>query len=190
MKIIKVSSVDELLTAIEEQILGFRPEDSLVVVGMKANAPTARVDLEATADMKAALISALPYWQDSGVLVVQYGMTPARPDLEQILPGIQIIGAFQFCDLGGIGVILEWDGTVIGMHQSSVGTRADKIKAAEKINDADEAEMLAVAAYKSGDGATAWIMHDRARDLGKSSSTLESLARHLLEAIPPSEGTL
>ena len=177
------------------RVLGFVPTDSLVILAT-GGAPTARVDLVDSAALAEGLAPALPHWQASPVVLVVYG-TPAdlgriHADLGEILPGVTPVDLFAVTDahtvdLDGTREAIDYAPTGTSLDAVPVGFDRDSVatEQAASVTDADTAVTLAVEAYLAGNGALAWIFHDRALDLGSTVVRLAVLAVHLTKAIAP-----
>lgn len=152
------------------RLIGFHPQNSLVVLPI-GNGPTARVDLESPSALAESLAMARSHW--GTVLVLIYTdsrekFTIFEAAVPAILPGITVVD-------------------VIHAPNDSTGrTRADLVTEAQAVVHADEAEERAVAAWRRGDGAAAWVMYDRAVALSGGASLRMQLLRVALEcAVDP-----
>lgn len=156
-------------------MLGFQPENSLVVLPI-GGGPAARLDLGPTQEMRAALAMARAHW--NAVLVLVYTDSDAEflrylAVMPEILPGITLIDVMH----------------APNADPDAGRTRADIVAEAQAVTHPHEAEELALAAWRNGDGATAWAMHDRAAELvGAQSLRMQLLAMALECAVNPRKG--
>lgn len=174
-------------------VLGFIPEDSLVVLGIGAGAPTARVDLAPGA--VASMAPAVPHWSTVLVGVYTDDATLAAATIAEFRstwPDLTVADAIHVDPLGAVN----------GEHRPSavdlpprrvLASRAAVEAEAAAVEAAPEALDVAWNAYKAGDGARAWCYLDRARAIGvtgESDLTARYLEHCLATAVNPRDAQI
>jgi len=170
------------------RVLGFTPSDSLVVVPIGGDGPTARIDLGSPEGLAHALAPAVPAW--SAVVVALYADDAQQArllveNLDSILPGVTILATLRVADgctynprapeEPGVSYIAE-----------TTSDRDDLVAEAAGVTDVAVAENLAIDSYAAGNGARAWIYLDRAEALmGTRSEAMQGLAHALTNAVRP-----
>lgn len=155
------------------RILGFQPTESLVILGLGPNVPSARVDLDDIDEIADGIKGALPAWQSAhAVGVVVYSDDPvlARAFLDgadTILPDVNIVLRQHFAsDFASGDPVPE-----------AALRREDFEERAQRVESPDEAIGLAAESYKRGNGAHAWAYIDRAEELIDGGAEAHILAR-------------
>lgn len=175
------------IVGIVPYLLGFEPENSLVVMGING-APTCRIDMPTTAGefntVREALASARVHWKPRGAVVVCYtddtqAWERVKAHADDLLPGVVVIDTILASDC----LAIPPEGT----EQLEPPARSRQVFADEaaQVDDADEAASLAWGAYRKGDGARAWCFIERARTLGPNTASLDALEKALYDCVPP-----
>lgn len=205
--VLTVRGPADLQTACES-MLGFRPDDSMVVLAPSdGSLPSARVDLTDRTDVAAMILTdtfAGPsrHWQENGqILVVFYTADAELASLagrttHLLFPGVTVLARARVD--GDLVYPMNADGVEAAPLQRTrsedpavltkhvAPSRAAIEAEAQDVEDAGLAEMLAVASYRTGNGARAWVFHDRAVELlGRSSDAMTTLEHALTHATPP-----
>lgn len=183
---IRIQTLADLPAAIDA-LLGFRPTESLVVMG-NGQGPTARVDLGPGA--VEALAPAVRHWRD--VLLLVYSEAPmALLYLAEFTAAYPEVNVLDALDVKGDTVTSLHSGETVTVAPIAPGILGDRIVApsredliaeAQGVTDAAVAESLAEGYYASGDGARAWIYVDRARELGGDPTWIEG---QMMNAVNP-----
>lgn len=179
-------------------LIGFEPSDSLVVVSL-GGGPHARVDLGDEEGLMQSLGHALPHWT-GGVLLVVYGSHEEHRRIwnhaAHIFPSVPIMavlgvrGQVVHRDPDDEGEALEAELPEALTAKSVAPTRDHLVEEAAQVEEADDAERLAVESYERGDGARAWAYYDRAVVLrGEATEAMCTLAQALTTAAPPPNWT-
>lgn len=190
-------SRDDVLAAIP-MVLGLNPAEGDLVIVCVGGGPSVRVDLPgcdftSLTGLTMALVPVLPKWRASqGVVLVAYTADRHLFDrlvgsLDTLLPGVRVFDRFRFHNWRhyGPGDTVGTE-TYCGSFDADVGTRADIVAEAATVYDPDEALRHAWAAYRtSGNGARAWVYHDRAVELGAVPDA--DLVHRLTMAIDPDD---
>lgn len=171
------------LPAVVETFLGFRPSESLVVLGI-GGGPSARVDIEpdTVASAVIALQAAAQHWT-RGVVVAVYSDTVEASDVERqmrrYLPAVQVM---LIADVDQFDNVIDSQGNVhapttpAGLPARHARPSRESIVAdAERETSAGAAWGVAVNAYRAGDGAKSWIYLDRFHALCDGERTVDSL---------------
>lgn len=179
-----IKTPDDAL-AVVVRMLGFEPEESIVVLGIGGNAPTARVDLpKLTEDLEASLreyaelaVMLAPMREHlTRALVIVFTAKERHGELalglmEAWLPGVEVVDAFVHVTQG-----------------APENGRAARMEQCTQAATVEEAELLAHQAWEAGDGALAWGYLDRAAELGPRTNVGHVVERYLLECVPPTRG--
>lgn len=185
------------VAAVACSIMGFTPVESLVILGI-GGAPTARVDLPddlANLDtVMNAMTPAAHHWT-KGVLLVVFSdrdvLTDVTSAFTRHLPDVPVTVSLRTHEGSTFIHGATWKNSTNAADAAGLTTptqtREDLARAAEDVTDADEALTLAWCSYDTGDGARAWVYHDRYIALGGDASrdTAADLSNRLTHAIPP-----
>lgn len=160
--------------AVVETFLGFTPADSLVIIGT-GGGPSARVDIEPNFVWHSieALIPVRHHWT-SGVVVALYSETVDVAEVEaallRLLPGVPLR---LIVTVDAHDVVTDHEGNrhkperPEGLPERTVRPSRESLVAdAERVTSLTAAWSTATAAYFDGDGAKAWVYHDRFLALG------------------------
>ena len=181
---VTVSSRADLL-ALVPHVLGFQPQNSLVILGLGAGSPTARLDMPRTEEERRltaeTLAPAVKHW--SQVAVVGYtDDTEAWEALSipALLPGVGVAAVFR---QRPEEVVPEFSGDLSRLACQHPAPNREALRAeAQKVTDPKTAADAAWRAYRAGDGASAWCYSDRATALGEDMADLNA---RLIGAVPP-----
>lgn len=173
-------------------MMGFMPTESLVVMALGGQGPTARVDLGP--DSVEALAAAARHWAFGRVMILVFSDTEDvwtyAAKFKHSFPLVDVVDTLTVRD-GMVTSVTHGKSEPLSQIAPGVlgdrlieGSREALIEAAEQVTDADEAVRLAEGYYKAGNGAWAWVYADRARALGGDPSAVEQA---LTNAVDPRE---
>lgn len=163
--------------ALVPSLLGFHPSESIVIIGVGEGMPTARIDFceVSTSRLRDAILPAIHggHWKDGCILAI---FTEGEVNRAEILimeaptwlPGISVLDAFRVTNGECFG---PWEATGQKVPAPLVETgpiaasRAELVPDAGSLTDVDQIITKAIAAWKSGNGASAWIYLDRLNEL-------------------------
>ncbi|MCW2784992.1 MAG: hypothetical protein JWP74_1509 [Marmoricola sp.] len=177
--------------AIVPTLLGFHPIESIVILGIGADAPTARMDFQHAnvGDVRDALMPAIGsgHWGRGCVVAIftQDSVDRAEEFLDDIatwLPGVPVFDAFRVTSgecFGSWEAIGEPVSAPVRPLGKIAASRAGLVPDVQSLTDINDVLTKAIAAYKSGNGAAAWIYLDRLEDLVDGSGNLPERARTL-----------
>lgn len=173
---IAISSRVEAAAAVPV-ILGFHPSESIVIVGIGSGAPTARLDLPGVS--REALLEALGpaieagHWSEGCLVAVftECNVVAAEVLLSSTskwLPEIRVLDAFRVTTGECIGALEATGETVAPIEvpgRPVAASRADLVAAIDELMDPEDILTRAVTAWKSGNGAAAWLYLDRLEEV-------------------------
>lgn len=187
------------IPAVVEAFLGFKPEDSLVILGV-GGGPMARVDIthDTIVEAVSAMATAAPHWT-AGVVIAVYSDEVSPLDIGSamlsILPDVPVRLTVQVLQTVAGQVVVSDDGSIVqamtpDMPDTLAGKRVHSsrealVAEAAQTTSADEAWMVARESYRVGDGAKAWVFLDRFHALSERTEESAMLARFLTEAVSP-----
>lgn len=183
-------------------ILGFRPSESLVALGLGGNVPTARVDTGDTLfpimQAVGSLAPAASYWVDRGVILGVFSDADTLGDhvatFQQSYPLVKVVVAIR---VTSEGVIYDVNGEPVGLDQQAApdayaarhiaDDRDALVIEADSHSNAVEVLRIARASYKAGNGARAWCFLDRYVELigGTQDKAARDLDHALSNAVNP-----
>lgn len=163
--------------AVVPVMLGFHPAESVIIMGVGTGSPTARLNLTGAKgpELRQALMPALQagHWREGCAVAIftDEDLNCADILLSSIptwLPGVPIIDAFRVTEGQCFGA---WD--VVGVSVAEVprvtgqiaASRDDLVPDVQQLQEPDEVLSRAIAAYKSGSGAAAWILLEHLEEL-------------------------
>lgn len=158
-------------------LLGFHPNESIVIVGIGNDAPSARLDLpgishEALAEVLEPAVSARHWREGCLVVVFTEGNGLAAEILlttaSRWLPGVPVLDAFRVTAGECFGPWESAGASVVPMvtpDRPVAASRAELVPAIQEHIDPDELLSRAIAAWKEGNGAAAWIYLDRLEEV-------------------------
>lgn len=169
------------------RILGFTPQDSLVVLGTGRGAPSARIDL--SDKIGDALAPALPYWVGQTVVVLVYtadvaAWRRARRAHASWLPGVNVADVIHVEPASEVGP------TGSSLDAVSVAETRDDLRRLYDGASDDALVTIAAQAWRAGAGATTWVGIDIARERGLQSAVLDRLADALEAVVRPTDEAL
>lgn len=163
--------------AVAPIMLGFHPTESIIIMGVGPGAPTARLDLISAEapGLREALMPAIQagHWRNGCALAIFTEDEVDRADtlltnIPTWLPNVPIIDAFRVTEGRCFG---PWEASGVSVAEAPqvpgniAASRQDLVPDVQQLQDPDELLRRAIAAWKSGNGAAAWILLDRLEEI-------------------------
>lgn len=158
-------------------MLGFHPTESVIIVGVGTGTPTARLDLISAevSSLRQTLMPAIQagHWRQGCVIAIFTEDDLDRADVllasaPAWLPDVPILDAFRVTE-GQCFDPWEAVGEPVAEIPQLTGhiaaSREELVPDVQQLQEPDEVLCRAIAAWKSGSGAAAWIHLDRLEEL-------------------------